>query len=147
MKHLNDKDVASGLMFILFGLIALFLTSEFDFGSAARPGPGFFPIVLSVLLMLIGAAISGWGLLRHGDPIAHFALPPLILITAAVCVFSFCIEPFGLVPSVILAVLIASCARPHFGNVQRFVLAIGLAAFSALLFVVLLNLPISLWPV
>lgn len=146
MKYLNDKDVASGLMFILVGAIGLFLMTGFDFGSTVRPGAGFFPIVLSVLLMLIGVAVSGWGLLRHTNPIDRIALRPLILISCAVCSFALGIETLGLVPSVILAAIIASYGWPNYGAVPRILLAICLAAFSALLFVVALNLPIALWP-
>lgn len=145
MKFLNDKDFASGLMFILFGAFGLFLLAGFKFGSPAHPGPGFFPVVLSVFLILIGVAISIGGVLRHSDPIDRIALRPLLLITCAVCVFALSIEPFGLMPSVGAAALIASFARPKFGMIPRLLLAAGLAAFSALLFVVALNLPIALW--
>jgi len=145
MKYLNDKDIASGLMFILAGAIGLYLMAGFDFGSTARPGPGFFPIVLSILLMVIGIAVSAGGFLRQSDPIDRFALRPFILITFAVSVFAFSIEPFGLVPSVIATSVIASFARPNYGLMHGLILAVGLAAFSALLFVVGLNLPIPLW--
>lgn len=147
MKHLNDKDVASGLMFIGVGTICLFLMGGFEFGTSARPGPGFFPIVLSVLLIVIGVAVSGWGLLRQAGPLAEIAPRPLILITSAVCIFALCIEPFGLVPSIILATFIATFARPNYGLLQRSLLAVSLAAVSAILFVVALNLPIALWSI
>lgn len=147
MKHLNDKDVASGLMFIGVGAICLFLMDGFEFGTTARPGPGFFPIVLSALLILIGIAVSSWGLLRQRNLIAQIALRPLILITSAVCIFAFCIEPLGLVPSIILATFTATFARPNYGLHQRILLAVGLSAVSAILFVVALNLPIALWSI
>lgn len=147
MRYLNDKDVASGLLFILVGLAGLFLMNGFDFGSTARPGPGFFPVTLSVLLILIGAGVAGLALLRKADPIERIAIRPFIVIPGAVCLFAVCIERFGLVPAVILAALVASYARPQFGMVPRILLALGLAAFSALMFVVALNLPIALWKI
>lgn len=147
MKYLNDKDIASGMIFILVGLVCLFLMAGFDFGSTAHPGPGFFPIVLSVLLMIIGAAVSLGGFLRHSDPIDTIALRPLLLITCAVIVFALSIERFGMIPAVSCAALTASFARPKFGLLHRILLALGLTAFSVILFVVALKLPISLWSI
>ncbi len=58
MKHFSDKDFLSGLMFVLIGVFGAFMVSSFAFGSTARPGPGFFPVVLSWTLMIVGAAVA-----------------------------------------------------------------------------------------
>ncbi len=147
MKHLSDKDVLSGLMFLLIGAFGLFLSSGFEFGSTARPGPGFFPIVLSCLMIVVGAGVTAGAVLR---PIAHYARivwRPFLLITLAVLVFAFGIERFGLIPSVFAATITASFSKSSYGNRQRVLAASALAAFSAVIFVGLLNLPISLWSI
>lgn len=145
MRHLSDKDFLSGLMFLLIGAFGVFMASEFDFGSTARPGPGFFPIVLSCSLMIIGAGVTLRGFL---SPIVHHAKivwRPFIFITLAVLVFALGIERFGLIPSVFTATITASFARAKYGHKQRVLIATGLAAFSVAVFVGALGLPIPIW--
>ncbi|MBU2867329.1 tripartite tricarboxylate transporter TctB family protein [Pacificibacter marinus] len=145
MKHIYDKDVAAGLMFLVIGLFSLMLSVQFDFGSTARPGPGFFPTVLSVLLTIIGLGVAGISL---RSPIVHytqFVWRPFVFITLGVITFALIIGTFGLMPAVFAATLIASLAKPDFGILPRFVTALFLAAFSAFLFILCLGLPIALW--
>lgn len=145
MRYLTDKDFGSGLLFAVAGIIGLVLTSSFEFGSTAEPGPGFFPIVLSTLLILIGIAVALSVFLREADLISAVAIRPFIMITCAVIVFALCIERFGLVPSVFVTAIVASFARARYGWLHRILAAAGLALFSALLFIGALNLPIALW--
>ncbi len=145
VKLLTDKDFGSGLLFALAGIMGLVLTSSFEFGSTAEPGPGFFPIILSTLLILIGIAVALGVLLREADPISAVAIRPFLLITCAVIVFAVCIERFGLVPSVFVTAIVASFARANYGWVHRILAATGLAFFSALLFIGALKLPVALW--
>ncbi len=145
MKLLTDKDFGSGLLFVLAGIAGLVLTSSFEFGSTAEPGPGFFPVVLSTILVLIGIAVALGVLLRDANPISAVAVRPFVLITCAVIVFALCIERFGLMPSVFVAAIVASFARANYGWSHRILAATGLAVFSALLFIGALNLPVALW--
>lgn len=145
MKLLTDKDFGAGLLFALAGILGLILTSSFEFGSTAEPGPGFFPLVLSTILLLIGIAVALSALLREADPISAMMIRPFILITCAVIAFALCIERFGLMPSVFVAAIVASFARANYGWVHRILAAAGLALFSALLFIGALNLPVALW--
>lgn len=145
VKILTDKDFASGLLFVIAGTIGLVLTTQFEFGTTSEPGPGFFPVILSVLLILIGVATALSVLLRETDPLSAIAMRPFILITCAVCVFALCIERFGLVPSVFVTAIVASFARTNFGWIHRILAAAGLAVFSAILFIGALQLPVALW--
>lgn len=145
VKLMTDKDFGSGLLFALAGIIGLVLTSSFEFGSTAEPGPGFFPIVLSTLLILIGIAVALSVLLRDVDPMSAIAMRPFLLITCAVCIFAVCIERFGLMPSVFVTAIIASFARANYGWAHRILAAAGIALFSAALFIGALNLPVALW--
>lgn len=145
MKHLYDKDVVSGLMFVAIGIFSLSMSLQFDFGTTARPGPGFFPTILSTLLIAIGAGVA---LVSMRSPViayANFVWRPFFFITLAVVLFAFTINRFGLVPSVVLATITASFAMPGYGTVPRLAVAALLALFSAGLFVGLLNLPIAIW--
>ena len=72
MKLKNAKDFWSGVMFIAFGLFFAVFARQYDLGTAARMGPGYFPTMLGLLLMAIGAFIAFRGLRTeaedgHGD--------------------------------------------------------------------------------
>ena len=145
MKYLADKDVASGLMFLVIGLAGLGLSFGYEFGQPSHPGPGFFPVLLSALLALIGLAIIATGLLRPLERFPTIVWRPLLLITCAVLVFALRIDRFGLMPTVFIASLVATFAKADFGVVPRLLTAVSLAAFTALLFIALLRMPIPLW--
>ena len=51
MKIELNKDVWAGAMLAGIGAAALLVARDYRFGSALRMGPGFFPTVLSWILM------------------------------------------------------------------------------------------------
>ena len=57
MNIKSQKDFFSGLMFMGFGVAFAWGSSSYTIGSGARMGPGYFPLVLGVLL-----ALCSWGL-------------------------------------------------------------------------------------
>jgi Tripartite tricarboxylate transporter TctB family len=52
------RDQAGGALMIAVGLGAIIEGQTYSFGSLARMGPGFFPVVLGALLGLAGVAIA-----------------------------------------------------------------------------------------
>ncbi|SMC56563.1 tripartite tricarboxylate transporter TctB family protein [Kibdelosporangium aridum] len=48
---------AAGIPPILLGLVALWFATDLDFGSLTNPGPGLWPIVVSVVLVIAGVVI------------------------------------------------------------------------------------------
>ena len=53
----NQKDFWAGLMFAAFGIFFSGFGTRYTFGSAARMGPGYFPTVLGVILIVLGAVM------------------------------------------------------------------------------------------
>ena len=54
----NQKDFWSGVMFAAFGLFFAGFGTRYTFGSAARMGPGYFPTVLGVILVVMGVGMT-----------------------------------------------------------------------------------------
>jgi hypothetical protein len=52
-----SKDRLSSLIFFLVGIFALVQSVQFPMGTWEKPGPGVFPLILSVLLAAIGALL------------------------------------------------------------------------------------------
>lgn len=54
MKARSQKDFLSGLMFTAVGIAFAVGATNFDIGGAARMGPGYFPLLLGILLAILG---------------------------------------------------------------------------------------------
>lgn len=149
MQIKSQKDFWSGVMFILAGVGFAWGATNYNFGSAARPGPGYFPFGLGILLAVLGAAIMLKALTvptKDGDPIGSFAWRPLGLIVAAVAVFGLVLPKLGMFLSLPLLVLIASYAGDEFHIGEVAINSVVLTVFSWAIFIWGLNLTIPLWP-
>ena len=79
----NPKDFWLGAVYLLSGAYALRLGTEYPFGTTARMGPGYFPAVISSLLIVFGVVSVIRSLVRRGEGVRIAAIKPLLLITAA----------------------------------------------------------------
>ena len=94
MNIKSQKDFFSGLMFIVVGAAFALGASTYSIGTGARMGPGYFPLVLGVLLAIIGIAVTFTSLVvetEDGDKVGKFAWKPLFFIITANLVFGACI--------------------------------------------------------
>ena len=149
MKIKSQRDFWSGLMFVVIGIAFAWGASNYNFGSSAKPGPGYFPFGLGVLLAALGAVVLFKALTvetAEGDPIGAFAWRPLVFIVATVAVFGWALPHLGLIIALPVLVFVASLAgdEHHWG--ESLVNAAILTAGSWVIFVWGLNLSIPLWP-
>ncbi|RJG03727.1 tripartite tricarboxylate transporter TctB family protein [Noviherbaspirillum sedimenti] len=140
----HPKDFWTGVIFLALGLAAMIIGRDYPMGTAGRMGPAYFPTVLGGLLALVGAAAVGRSFFRSGEAVEKFAVKQLLLILAAVLLFGFLIRGAGLVVAVMTTVAVSAFAYQRFRPVPVLLLAGGLVAFSVLVFVKLLGLPIAI---
>jgi MFS family permease len=57
MRIKDQKDFYAGLVFIVFGGLAMWLSTTYNMGTAARMGPGYFPFWLGGTLAVLGAIV------------------------------------------------------------------------------------------
>ena len=147
MTKLHDarKDLAAGAVFVGFGLAFAVTSTTYDIGSALRMGPGFFPLVLGGVLVVLGVliAISGY-LAADGSEIGTVPWRALVLLMAAIFFFGFTVRDLGLVPALFVSVLLAALAGRNARIVPSLVIAASLTALSVLIFVYALQLRLSL---
>ncbi len=149
MKIKSQKDFWSGLMFIATGLGFAAGASNYSFGTSARPGPGYFPFGLGILLALLGALVLFKSLTietEGGDPVGAIPWKPLGLITLSVVVFGLALPKLGMVVSLPLLILIASLAGDEFRLKEVLINIVVLTLGSWAIFIKGLNLVIPLWP-
>ena len=149
MKIKSQRDFWSGLMFIVIGAAFAWGATTYGFGSAARPGPGYCPFGLGILLAVLGAVVLFKALtieVEGGDPVGSFAWKPLLYIVGTVTVFGWTLPHLGMVIALPILVVIAARAGDEFHWGEVLFNAVFLTVFSWLIFIVGLKLTIPLWP-
>jgi hypothetical protein len=111
-----------------------------------RMCPGFFPLVLGGILVLLGIAIAVKGFAAgEGGDIGPVPWRALVLLTAAILFFGFTVRDLGLVPALFVSVLLAALAGRGVRLVRAVVISAGLTALSVLIFVYGLQLRLALF--
>ena len=153
----SQKDFFSGLMFAVVGGGFAWGATSYSIGTGARMGPGYFPLLLGIVLAVLGAFIMFYSLVEHtedGEPVGSFAWKPLSLILGANLLFgvllgglpSSGLPPMGLVLGIYGLVIVASLAGENCRLRDVLLLATVLAVGSYLAFIVLLKLQMPVWP-
>ena len=157
MRIKSQKDFWSGLMFMAAGIAFAWGATNYTIGEGARMGPGYFPLMLGILLTVIGLFVVFEAMVvetEDGEPIGSFAWKPLFFIIASNLVFGLClggmpklgVPAMGLIVGIYALTFIAALAGEEFKVKEVAVLATILAVGSYLAFIVLLKLQFPVWP-
>ncbi len=157
MKIKSQKDFFSGLMFTAVGVGFAWGAVGYNVGTGARMGPGYFPLMLGIVLAVIGGLIMFKALVvetEDGDKIGAWAWKPLVFIISANLLFGIMIgglpsiglPPMGLIVGIFALTIVASLAGDNFKLKEVLILAAVLATGSYLAFVMLLKLQFPVWP-
>ena len=139
------KDILAGSVFIAFGLYFALVSLTYEVGSALSMGPGYFPLVLGGVLVLLGIVIVGKGLVAgDGEPIGTIPWRSAALIVAAIIFFGATVRGLGMVPALFVATLLSALAGHRTGIIPATVISIGLTILCVLIFVVGLQLRVPL---
>ncbi len=153
----SEKDFYSGLMFGAVGVAFAVGASTYNVGTGARMGPGYFPLLLGVLLAVLGAVIMFQGIVSKsetGDKLGSVAWKPLIFIIGANVLFGlllgglpkFGIPSMGLIVGIYGLTIMASLAGDKFKLKEVLILGTLLSLLSYGAFIKLLNLQFQIWP-
>lgn len=157
MKGQQDKDVYAGALLALVGLTFAWGATSYTLGTSARMGPGYFPLMLGILLAVLGLInmLRAWRL----DPklrssIGPWAWKPLFFIVASNLLFGVLLgglptlglPAMGFIAAIYGVTVVAGMAGERFSLKESLLLATVLAVGCYLAFVVLLNLQFVVWP-
>jgi hypothetical protein len=159
MKIRSQKDFFSGLMFASVGAAFAIGALNYKIGSGARMGPGYFPLMLGILLGVMGLVVLVNSLSLRGtegdtNPVGPIAWKQLGFIIGANLLFgvllggmpSMDVPALGLVLAIYALVIVASMAGAQFRFKGSLVLATVLAIGSYLVFILGLSLQFQVWP-
>jgi hypothetical protein len=146
MRIRSPRDFLAGLVFIAIAGAFISMALGYRYGTPQRMGPGFFPIWVGGFLGLIGIVVMLRSFVINGPPIDRVGLRQLGVTLVAVALFGVVLSNFGLVAAILTLVLVGSLADSSARILETIALAVFLTAFSVLIFVYLLGLPLPVWP-
>ena len=115
MSRLLSKDFLSGVMFIVFGLAALWFGRNLQMGTTVRMGPGYVPHMLAYIMMGLGGIIVVMALLTStGERTEAPKWKPITMVTIGIVCFALLFERAGLLPALVALILIASLGGEEF---------------------------------
>jgi hypothetical protein len=145
-KIRNAKDLFAGLLFVAVGVAAVVVGRDYPLGSTSRMGPGYFPVLVGAVLILIGLVVAARAPVAQSEPIGRIAVKPVFLVIGAIALFAACIETLGLAAAILLVVVVGYLANPQRKWVELLILAVVLTVASLGIFVYGLKLPFKVWP-
>ncbi len=157
MRIKSQRDFGAGLMFTALGTAFAWGATNYTIGTGARMGPGYFPLMLGILLAILGLIITFTALVvetEDGDRIGTIAWKPLGFIIGANILFGILlagvprlgIPAFGLIVAIYGLTFVAALAGDEFKAKEVAIVATVLAIISYGAFVKLLNLQFPVWP-
>jgi hypothetical protein len=157
MRVKSQKDFFAGLMFSVVGVGFAIGASTYSIGEGARMGPGYFPLMLGIVLAFLGTVLVFESLVvetEDGEKVGKWAWKPLGYIVGANLAFgvllaglpSVGLPAMGMVAGIYGLTLISSLAGDEFNLKEVLVLATILSAGSYVAFIWLLKLQFQVWP-
>jgi putative tricarboxylic transport membrane protein len=142
----SPQDFAAGLLFVAIASFALWVAWSYPTGTAVRMSSGYFPRLLCLLLLLIGAFVSLRALTVDGPAITPVRLRPVLFVTVAVVLFAYAIQTLGVVLATILLTVTGGYASPRVRLIEMLAAGVVLAVVVIAIFVWGIGLPIPVWP-
>jgi hypothetical protein len=146
MSIRNPKDFWSGAMFVAIGIGTIIVGSRYTLGTAARMGPGYFPRILGILLVVLGAVLAVRATRTSGGPMPRFRLRPLVIVLGSVVLFGAIVHSVGVALSTVVLIVVASTASREFRPRESLIAGVLLATLAVGVFVIGLQLQLPIWP-
>jgi hypothetical protein len=141
----SPQDLGAGAVFLLIGAAGAYFGNDLAFGTASRMGPGYFPVLLGWLIIVVGVIVAFRGLTIEGPEIEPIQLRPILFVVASILLFGYLIDTIGLALTAIVLTLVAAHARRDARLGEALLLGVGLAVFAVLVFVYALSQPLPAW--
>ena len=137
----DSTNAICGLTFIALGSFFIYQCLNLELGTAFRMGPGYFPLILAVILTLLGVVVLVQATRVKGEQMGPLALRGMLFILPAPVFFGLTVRGLGFVPSLFFTALIAAFASSRMKPGMALALAAAITVFSAAVFSYALGLP------
>lgn len=141
---IDPANGACGLIFIATGAFFGVQARDLGIGSALQMGSGYFPMLLSLILIGLGLVLVVRALRTQEEPIGPFAMRGVLLILPAPILFGLTLNNLGFLPSLFLTCLVACFASVRMTVAMALMVSGAVTAFSVVVFSYALGLPYPL---
>lgn len=148
MKLRNHQDFWAGIMFVALGVLFVLLSRQYQLGTAAKMGPGYFPTVLGGLLALLGLMIVAGAFAKSNieAKLAKVGWRELFLVLLGVALFAVLLPRLGMVVSLWILIFVSALASHEFNFKETFISAIASSVLAWAVFAKGLELQMAVWP-
>jgi hypothetical protein len=142
----GSKDFWSGIIFVAFGVAALVMGRDYSLGTVSRMGPGYFPRMLGILLIVVGAVSVVRAFFVAREELPAFSLKPTLLVIGSLSLSAFLMPRAGLIIALVVLMLGSAAASENFRTEwKKMVLLTAVTiVFCAIVFVRLLGISLPL---
>ena len=143
----NPRDVVSGAVVVATGAVFLSVGWNLPVGTASRMGSGYFPTMLSLLMIALGLAIIVNTLRQPRNERTEVSFPrvSLALIMGSIVFFAVALKGLGLFVTLFISTLAAASASRYARWRASMMLALVVSAFCVVVFVYALGLQIPVF--
>jgi hypothetical protein len=141
---MTNKDFWSGMMLVGIGLASGFIALDYPFGTVLRMGSGFFPLMLSGILVVFGVMLLVRSTASTEQIEPGWSLRGLVVIPIALVAFGLLLERAGFVPAMFAVVVGSALAGTEFRVIEVLVLACVMTFLGVAIFVWGLGMPFTL---
>ena len=142
----SPKEFWAGLIYIGLAAAAIMIGWDYRIGTAGRMGPGYFPLAISGLLLLVGVASLIRAFVLKGDGLGDIAWKPMFFILLACALFGWLLPRAGIVVALLALCLVSAAASREFRFELKATLGlVALVIFCVLVFVKGLGVPLPMW--
>ncbi|WP_442581644.1 tripartite tricarboxylate transporter TctB family protein [Mesorhizobium sp. ASY16-5R] len=136
-----ERTVATAVL--VFAVVMVYFASRYHIGDLSNMGPGYFPVLIGVLLAVVGMVnlLANWHS-REGAP--EIPWLAFLLVLGGIAVWAFLVERVGLFPASVSLIVLASLARRPLNPVQIATTAVVGSLVSALVFIYGFGLPLKI---
>jgi hypothetical protein len=143
------RDYYAGGLMTLIGIGAAIIGTGYKFGTLARMGPGFMPVMLGIVLAFLGILIAGTALgSSESDDVKFLPANPQwfgwLCILGGPVLFIVLGQYAGMIPAVFACVFVCALGDNTATYKSSAALAAGVTVFGVLLFHYLLSIPFPL---
>lgn len=148
MQIRNHRDLWAGVMFFVVGALFAVLSQQYQVGTAAKMGPGYFPTILGGLLALLGIVIfiGAFAKVNVELKLSPVGWRELILVLVSVALFALLLPKVGMVLSIVVLIAVSAFASHEFSLRDTAISTVVLILMSYFVFVKGLELQFPVWP-
>ena len=140
------RDYYAGALMVLIGAVAVNESRGYALGTLQKMGPGYFPVMLGSLLMLLGVLIAGTASTGDAETEAlpHAEWRGWAAIVASPILFVLFGKFFGLLPATFACVFVAALGDRDMTPRGAAILAACVTIFGILLFSYILKVSMQI---